>query len=294
MEQIDRVGQKPFDREKYKIAAFDVDGTLNCPGEQIRPAVQESLVALRRSGILTVVATGRDELQMPPDLMKCFSYAVTANGGCVSEPATGRLITGHPFSKELLLETMNTLKGMTGECILFRRGSMPGAPFALKQLFTKYPPGTKSFIPPKTGPLPGRPMPVPAIRALAWYSPFPVYKVKCYFRDISRLEEAYQRMLADSRLTVILMDGEDLEITLAGISKASAIDELCHEIGMTRENVAAFGDSGNDLEMLRAAGFAVVMGNGEECGKPYADYIAPSVYDDGAAKAISALYGIDV
>ena len=292
--EIDRAGQKTFDRGKYRIAAFDVDGTLNCPGEQIRPAVQESLVALRRSGIVTVVATGRDELQMPPDLMKCFSYAVTANGGCVSEPATGRLITGHPFSKELLLETMNTLKVMTGECILFRRGSMPGAPFALKQLFTKYPPGTKSFIPPKTGPLPGRPMPVPAIRALAWYSPFPVYKVKCYFRDISRLEEAYQRMLADPRLTVILMDGEDLEITLAGISKASAIDELCREIGMTRENVAAFGDSGNDLEMLRAAGFAVVMGNGEECVKLYADYIAPSVYNDGAAKAISALYGIDV
>ena len=292
--EIDRAGQKTFDRGKYRIAAFDVDGTLNCPGEQIRPAVQESLVALLRSGIVTVVATGRDELQMPPDLMKCFSYAVTANGGCVSEPATGRLITGHPFSKELLLETMNTLKGMTGECILFRRGSMPGAPFALKQLFTKYPPGTKSFIPPKTGPLPGRPMPVPAIRALAWYSPFPVYKVKCYFRDISRLEEGYQRMLADPRLTVILMDGEDLEITLAGISKASAIDELCREIGMTRENVAAFGDSGNDLEMLRAAGFAVVMGNGEECVIPYADYIAPSVYDDGAAKAISALYGIDV
>ena len=294
MEHIDRDGQKIFDRAKYRVAAFDVDGTLNCPGEQIRPAVQESLVALRRSGIVTVVATGRDELQMPPDLMKCFSYAVTANGGCVSEPATGRLITGHPFSKELLLETMNTLKGMTGECILFRRGSMPGAPFALKQLFTKYPPGTKSFIPPKTGPLPGRPMPVPGIRALAWYSPFPVYKVKCYFRDLSRLEEAYGRMLADPRLTVILMDGEDLEITLAGISKASAIDELCREIGMTRENVAAFGDSGNDLEMLQAAGFAVVMGNGEECVKPYADYLAPSVYDDGAAKAISELYGIDV
>ena len=125
MEHLNRTGQKTFDRAKYRIAAFDVDGTLNCPGEQIRPAVQDSLVALRQSGIITVVATGRDELQMPPDLMKCFSYAVTANGGCVSEPATGRLITGHPFTKELLLETMNTLKRMTGECILFRRGSMP-------------------------------------------------------------------------------------------------------------------------------------------------------------------------
>ena len=284
--------EKKFDRTTYRIAAFDVDGTLVCYGEQIRPAVQESLIALRKSGIITVVATGRDELQMPPDLMKCFSYAVTANGGCVSEPATGKLITGHPFSKELLLETMKTLKGMTGECILFRRGSMPGAPFALKELFKKYPPGTKSIIPPKTGPLPGRPAPVPSIRVLAWYSPFPVYKIKCYFRDSSRLQEAYERMQADKRLTVLLMDGDNLEITLGGISKALAIGELCSAIGMTQENVVAFGDSGNDEEMLQSAGYAVVMGNGEECVKPYADYLAPSVYDDGAAKAIATLYGI--
>lgn len=281
-----------FDRTRYRVAAFDVDGTLVCYGEQIRPAVQKSLIALRESGIITVVATGRDELQMPPDLMKCFSYAVTANGGCVSEPATGKLISGHPFSKELLLETMKKLKGMTGECILFRRGSMPGAPFALKELFKKYPPGTRSIIPPKTGPLPGRPAPVFSIRALAWYSPFPVYKIKCYFKDGSRLQEAYDQMQTDRRLTVLLMDGDNLEITLGGISKASAISELCRTIGMTQGNVAAFGDSGNDLEMLQSAGFAVVMGNGEECVKPYADYLAASVYDDGAAKAIAVLYGV--
>ena len=283
---------KVFDRTKYTIAAFDVDGTLICHGKQIRPVIQDALVRLRESGITTVVATGRDELQMPPDLLKCFSYAVTANGGCVSETANGRLIAGHPFSKELLLETIRTLEGMTGECILFRRGSMPGSPVALKLLFEKYPPGTKSFLPPKTGPLPGRPMPFPWIRALAWYSPFPVYKLKCYFRDMTRLQEAYEKLLADVRLTTLLMDGDDLEITLSGISKASAIGELCTAIGCTQENVVAFGDSGNDYEMLRAAGYAVVMGNGEDCVMPLADYVAPSVYDDGAAKAIAHLYGV--
>ena len=99
-------------------------------------------------------------------------------------------------------------------------------------------------------------------------------------------------MQADIRLTTLLMDNDDLEITIAGISKASAISELCLKLGKTQENVAAFGDSGNDLEMLRAAGFAVVMGNGEDCVKPLADYLAPSVYEDGAVKAIAELYGI--
>ena len=284
--------KKYFDKTKYTVAAFDVDGTLIRHGKQIRPAVQEALVALRESGIATVVATGRDELQMPPDLMHCFSYAVTANGGCVSEVATGRLIAGYPFTKELLLETMKTLEAMTGECILFRRGDMPGSPKALKMLFEKYPPGTKSFIPPKTGPLPGRPFPFPWMRLLAWYSARPVYKLKVYFRDMSRLQEAFELMKKDSRLTSILMDSDDLEITVSGISKASAITELCTHLGCTQDNVAAFGDSGNDLEMLTAAGFAVVMANGEDCVKPLADYIAPSVYDDGAATAIYDLYNI--
>ena len=281
---------KVFDKNQYRVAAFDLDGTLLCPRELIHRPVREALTDLKKSGVVTVVATGRDELQVPPDLKECFSYAVTANGGCVSEPATGRLIAGHPFTKELLLETMKTLKAMTGECILFRRGSMPGSPAALRMLFVKYPPGTKSLIPPKSGPLPGRPCPFPFMHALAWYSALPVYKLKCYFRDASRLEEAYAAMQADSRLTTILMDGEDLEITPAGVSKASALEELCKSLGLTMDNLVAFGDSGNDTEMLRAAGYSVVMANGEDCVKPLADYLAPDVYEDGAATAIRALY----
>ncbi len=88
------------------------------------------------------------------------------------------------------------------------------------------------------------------------------------------------------------MDGDNLEITLAGISKASAIGELCDSLQLTMDNVVAFGDSGNDTEMLRAAGYAVVMANGEDCVKPLADYLAPDVYEDGAATAIRKLYGL--
>ena len=152
----------------------------------------------------------------------------------------------------------------------------------------------KSLIPPKTGPLPGRPVPFPLMRALVRSSRTPVYKLKVYFRDISRLQEAFELIQRDPRLTVILMDEDDLEITLSGVTKATAISELCATLGCTQQNVMAVGDSANDYEMLLAAGYAVVMGNGEECVKSLADYVAPSVFEDGAAAAIARLYGLEV
>ena len=48
----------------------------------------------------------------------------------------------------------------------------------------------------------------------------------------------------------------------------------------------AAGDSYNDLPMLKACGLRIVMGNAPDALKAIADYVAPSVDDDGLATAI--------
>ena len=52
------------------------------------------------------------------------------------------------------------------------------------------------------------------------------------------------------------------------------------------EDVMAFGDSENDIEMLQMAGTAVVMGDGMEKAKAVADYIAEPTYADGIMKTL--------
>lgn len=59
------------------------------------------------------------------------------------------------------------------------------------------------------------------------------------------------------------------------------------------EDVMAFGDSFNDLEMLSSVGFGVAMGNGEEVAKAAAKFIAPSVDEDGVYRALVELGIID-
>ncbi|MDK6814878.1 HAD hydrolase family protein, partial [Corynebacterium sp. UMB6689] len=53
--------------------------------------------------------------------------------------------------------------------------------------------------------------------------------------------------------------------------------------------VMAIGDEENDKAMLQWAGTAVVMANGNETIKKYADYITKSNMDDGVAHAIEEL-----
>ena len=99
-------------------------------------------------------------------------------------------------------------------------------------------------------------------------------------------------MKKEKGLQVLTMFGTTIEVTAAGVTKAAALDILCGKLGLEPGSYAAFGDSRNDLEMLKAAAYAVVMENGEQCVKDIVDYIASPVTEDGAAKAIYELYDI--
>lgn len=54
----------------------------------------------------------------------------------------------------------------------------------------------------------------------------------------------------------------------------------------TRDEVMAFGDGGNDIEMPDLVGTSVVMGNASDMVKTHADYITDTLENDGVAKAL--------
>lgn len=78
-----------------------------------------------------------------------------------------------------------------------------------------------------------------------------------------------------------------------GRNKATGIDEICGYYGFNIDETAAFGDGGNDIEMLRHAGIGVAMGNASDEVKACADIVTASVDDDGIAKALNKLIGMN-
>ncbi|WP_285661411.1 HAD family hydrolase [Actinorhabdospora filicis] len=88
--------------------------------------------------------------------------------------------------------------------------------------------------------------------------------------------------------------GDDtmMEIVPDGVSKASALAEFCAGRGIAPEEVAAFGDNLNDLEMLAWAGRPYAMANAHPAVLAAVPGRAPSNVDDGVARVVAGLLGL--
>jgi len=77
-----------------------------------------------------------------------------------------------------------------------------------------------------------------------------------------------------------------LEISAAGVSKASGLASLAAEFGVEAADVIAFGDMPNDLPMLAWAGRAVAVANAHPEVLAAADEVTASNDDDGVAQVL--------
>ena len=60
-------------------------------------------------------------------------------------------------------------------------------------------------------------------------------------------------------------------------------------MGVPLADTVAIGDSDNDLTMIEVAGVGIAMGNGEQCAKDAADWVADAVDASGLAHAFERL-----
>jgi Cof subfamily protein (haloacid dehalogenase superfamily) len=88
------------------------------------------------------------------------------------------------------------------------------------------------------------------------------------------------------RLAVYRSHALFVEAVSPVVSKGRALAFLAEHYGIAREETIAVGDSGNDLSMVEWAGVGVAMGNAIPEVLAAADWLAPSVEDDGVAAVI--------
>ena len=93
----------------------------------------------------------------------------------------------------------------------------------------------------------------------------------------------------DGMVTAVTTGHGNIDLIIPGIHKANGLRLLQARWGINDDEVAAFGDSGNDLEMLRQAGFGFAMANASPEAKAAARYRAPDNNQQGVLQVIDRI-----
>ena len=83
-----------------------------------------------------------------------------------------------------------------------------------------------------------------------------------------------------------------LEVHSPKVSKANALCFLLNKYDIKKENVMAFGDNNNDIEMLEIAGISVAVDNAENALKEKAKYITKSNIENGVGYFINEYFNL--
>lgn len=249
-----------------KAIFFDIDGTLvSFNTHEIPASTREALKKLHENGIRLYIATGRAKDGLGVLKGIDFDGFITLNGQFDFEP-DGNVVYENTIRKEDLEILVEELE----------KDPFP-AGFIMRD--------TKVFN--------FRDERVDAIHAITNNDNHPagdvsnvlnekIYQVMCFI-DEQKEKELLAKMphCIGARWHPTFTD-----ISPIGGTKVKGIDTFlaCHGIDLSE--TMAFGDGGNDLEMLEHTAVAVAMGNAPDHVKEAADYVTDDVDHDGLANAL--------
>lgn len=115
-----------------------------------------------------------------------------------------------------------------------------------------------------------------------------------YLGEIDKID-ILEKRLRDrfkDNLTVITSSPHCLEIMKKGVSKGKALEKIVNKLGISLDEVVAFGDGRNDYEMLSMVGKGFLMGNATERLKEKMpnNEIIDTCNNDGVAKKLKEMF----
>ena len=257
-----------------RAAAFDPDDTVLHDDLSVSSVTLKPVRRFRDAGFVLVAASGRTLMSMKPftDQIGCVSLCIACNGALIWDPSDCSVLHRETFSMELCHEIVRFgnefhcyQQTYSDDRFFFNEVSEYSRRYAAVSM------------------LPGE-----CVGDLSAFIREPRSKI-LMMAD----EKLVSRMLVlarerfEGRASVTCSKPYFLEFNPPAATKGVALGKAAGMLGLSPENFVAFGDSLNDLTMLRAAGRSVAVANGRPEILAACDEICPSNQEDGVARYLA-------
>lgn len=270
-----------------KAIVLDIDGTLLTSNQVISEKTKKALIAAQANGIKVILASGRPttgmlELAEQLDLPEYAGLLVSYNGSRVTDCLTKEVL----FNQALDIET--------GQAILAHLKKFDVIPMIDKDEYLyvndvynnllHLPEGDFNIIEYEAR---GGNFNLCEIDDLAAFATFPINKILITAQpDYLQKQAAAIHAPFSETVTAAFSAPFYFEFTAKGIDKAKALKAVFPALGISANNVIAFGDGQNDRSIIEYAGIGVAMGNAAEELKMLADDVTFSCDEDGIAASL--------
>ncbi|PWU24713.1 MAG: Cof-type HAD-IIB family hydrolase [Candidatus Rokuibacteriota bacterium] len=266
-----------FPREVEALAC-DLDRTLIGENAVLLPRTKAALREACEAGLHVILVTGRMFQSVRRYALEAGLHEplVCYQGAVVADPVTGEFLRHVPMPLEEAREAIGLVEGLGHTILVYvddelyvARETPESDSYAGFQQLTVHPVGD----------------------LLAWLPKAPTKLVVVGDPAALDVLEADTKSHFGDRLYISKSLPYFLELASPNVTKAAGLDFLAERLGLSAERTVAFGDGENDVELLGWAGYAVAVANAHERVLALADFICPSVEEQGVAQVIEAFLG---
>ena len=261
---------------RYSVVVLDIDGTITGRDLGISPRLMQAVAGARDAGAIVSLATGRmmRSARRFSALLGADGPAISYQGALTFDPASGEVLRHERLDAPTARTAIQALEAQGAHVNVYIDDEVYVA--ASDPWADGY--ATRMQVELRT---------VPDLAAIAAQSPTLVLGVD---------EERGAGHLADHMSG--LLDGTALvthslrhfcEVGSVRAGKEQALAHLSGLLGIPPEAFVAFGDGRGDVGMLRWAGLGVAMGSGHSAARAAADFVAPTLAEDGVAQVLEAM-----
>lgn len=241
---------------KYKLFIFDLDGTAIPSRIDALPSpAVVAAVARARQKLQVSVATGR-AMSLLRDIFRVLeleSPCVISGGTQIVSPATGEILSDFRLHPDQVSQLIQLCRRYPYE-IIFNE-ELSGAPASDRKVY-----GDERVI---------------------YLMAIPDDLTDQILQEVRTIPDIGAHTARSWTPGCF-----DIHITHARATKKHAIGKLQEMLKIDQADTIVVGDQNNDLPLFESAGFRIAMGNASAELKSHADFIAPSVDEDGLAYVV--------